>query len=69
MSILSRFARSKPSEQAPEGEQETECAHWELAPRWGNAADIGKEDKITSYACTSCGMSMTPPEARALRDS
>ena len=62
MSLLSRFARSK-DEEVTVPELPTECSHWELAPRWDNAADMGKKDKITSYACTGCQATFTPEEA------
>ena len=42
----------------------TECHHWELAPRWDSAADIGKADRATSYKCTACGKELTLDEAR-----
>ncbi len=63
MSLLSRFARSKDPEVVVQ-ELPTECNHWEMAPRWDNAADMGKKDKVTSYTCTSCGESFSPEEAR-----
>ena len=65
MSLLSRFARSKDVEVAV-SELPTECSHWELAPRWDSAADMGKKDKITSYACTSCKETFTPEEAERI---
>jgi hypothetical protein len=62
MSLLSRFARSKDPEVAV-AETPVACAHKGLAPRWDNAADMGKKDKITSYACTGCQQSFSPEEA------
>ena len=66
MSVLSRFARSKaPEVTLPEIPEE--CSHWELAPRWDNAADMGKKDKITSYTCTLCRESVSLEEAEHLK--
>ncbi|MSQ30307.1 MAG: hypothetical protein EXR68_07470 [Dehalococcoidia bacterium] len=31
-----------------------ECLHLALAPRWDSAADMGHEDRATSYVCDSC---------------
>ena len=65
MSLLSRFTRSKP-EQVGAPEPQVNCAHRDLAPRWDNAADMGKKDKITFFACGSCGQSFSPDEAQGL---
>jgi hypothetical protein len=65
MSLLSRFARSK----APEAsmlELPAECFHPELAPRWDNAEDIGKKDRIVSFTCNTCKGELTPEEAQRL---
>jgi len=65
MSILSRFARSKEREvRAPD--LPAECGHFELAPRWDNAEDIGKADKIVYYTCTVCKGEFTPEEAAGI---
>ena len=59
MSLLSRFARKD----SAGAELPAECRHRELAPRWENADDIGKKDKITYLSCVSCGESFSPLEA------
>lgn len=64
MSLLSRFAKNQAPASLPELPEE--CGHWELAPRWDCAADIGKKDRVVSYRCTTCGKTMTPDEARSL---
>lgn len=64
MSILSRFARSKDA--APTQATTAECGHWEMAPRWDSAADMGKKDRVTSFACTGCQETFTPEEARQI---
>ena len=43
------------------------CPHVALAPRWGNAQDMGKEAKATSYICDACRQEFTPEEARGLK--
>jgi hypothetical protein len=65
VSILSRFSRTQdPELSVPELPQE--CGHWELAPRWENAADMGKKDKITFLVCTNCKETFSPDEAERL---
>jgi hypothetical protein len=65
MSIISRFARSRdPEVSVPE--VAADCAHRDLAPRWDNAADMGKKEKITSFTCSSCKESFSPQEAESL---
>ena len=65
MSLFSRLARTKgPQDDVPE--TQLDCAHRDLAPRWDNAADMGKKDKITSFACGSCKQSFSPDEAAGL---
>ena len=65
MSLLSRFARSKDGA-APVVEPQADCCHLELAPRWDNASDMGKKDKIVSFTCTTCKDEITPQEAERL---
>jgi hypothetical protein len=43
------LARDKVHVEAPP------CPHTAIAPRWDNAADMGKHDKISCYVCTACG--------------
>ena len=40
----------------------TECSHWELAPRWDSATEIGDPERISHYLCTSCGETVSPAE-------
>ena len=39
------------------------CPHTAIAPRWDNAADMGKHDKISCYVCTACGQVLSADEA------
>jgi hypothetical protein len=66
MSLLSRFARSKGLDLEAPPEQPVVCVHRELAPRWDNAADIGKKDKIVAYKCSACSEEFTPAEAERI---
>lgn len=59
MSILARLKKNR-GEAPPTNTPD--CAHWELGPRWANAADIGNRSLITSYSCSTCGRSFTPAE-------
>ena len=45
------------------------CPHTTLVPRWDSVADMGKEDKVTSYTCEGCAQSFTGAEGRALRQT
>lgn len=69
MSILSRFAKVKVSEPEDVRPSLDDCEHFELAPRWDSATDMGKPDKITSYTCSTCKKDFTPDEVRSLRAS
>ena len=62
MSILSRFARGKEEKTGLE-DLPMECGHWELAPRWDSAEDMGKKEKVTYLTCTNCKESFSPDEA------
>lgn len=41
------------------------CPHTAIVPRWANADDMGKQDKVTGYYCQACGASFTPEEMKA----
>lgn len=66
MSLLSRFARKKAPEVVAVPELPKECGHMVLAPRWDSIADIGKDDKAVSFACTTCSEVFTPDAARSI---
>lgn len=61
MSLMS-FARKKKSAAAAEAPV---CQHWDLAPRWGSAEDMGKADRVTHYTCCTCGLDISNEEARS----
>ena len=42
-----------------------DCPHLAVAPRWDNAADIGHEDRATSFVCDSCHASFSASEIEA----
>ena len=43
------------------------CPHTTLVSRWDSVADMGKEDKVTSYDCEGCGQRFSAAEGHALR--
>ena len=45
------------------------CPHTTLTPRWDSVADMGKEDKVTSYRCDGCEQEFTAAEGRRLRET
>ena len=70
MGLLDRlFGRGSSSATTAEVTTPAECLHGELAPRWDNAADMGKYDAVSSYTCNSCGTSFTPAEAEEIQAS
>ena len=44
-----------------------DCWHLNLTPKWERPEDMGKEDLAHRFDCPTCGSTMTPTEARALR--
>jgi hypothetical protein len=45
------------------------CPHAVLMPRWDNAADMGHEDRATSFVCEGCQAVFTGEEAQLLRET
>ncbi|MGD9894652.1 MAG: hypothetical protein AB7R89_05775 [Dehalococcoidia bacterium] len=69
MGLLSKmFGRGTTAtiEQAPD---HSNCPHTTLTPSWDSVADMGNEDKITSYMCQGCGREFSRAEGQALRQS
>ena len=44
-----------------------ECPHTALVPRWDDAQDMGKQDKISGYSCEGCGEIFSPEEGEKLK--
>jgi len=42
------------------------CPHTTLTPRWDSVADMGNEEKVTSYTCQGCNQSFSAAEGRLL---
>jgi len=42
------------------------CPHTTLTPRWDSVADMGNEEKVTSYTCQGCNQSFSAADGRAL---
>ena len=41
------------------------CPHTAIVPRWANAEDMGKQDRVTSYYCQACGATFSAEEMKA----
>jgi transposase-like protein len=41
------------------------CPHTAVVARWENPEDMGKEERVSSYLCTSCQKSFSREEAVA----
>lgn len=69
MSILSKIFGSGTTEAParPEADTAPECAHRALVPRWDDAADMGKSEKISRYYCEGCGEHFSVDEAAQFR--
>lgn len=49
--------------------EQTNCPHLALIARWDSVADMGHEERATSYHCETCGEDFTAAEGRMLRAS
>ena len=66
MSILSKIFGGGQSAAPETTGPPPECHHGALVPRWDEAADMGKRDRISNYLCEGCQQQFTPAEADAL---
>ena len=64
-----RFKLPGKRAKALEVEAPHECGHWDLAPRWACNEDIGKDDMVTYYTCSTCGLRFSREDAAELRRS
>jgi hypothetical protein len=60
-----RQAALPPEERATSPELRQDCPHSALVPRWADANDMGKEDRISEYLCEACNSMLTPEQGRA----
>jgi len=68
MKLLDRlFHRAKPVSPSPGATGP--CPHFALVPKWDSVADMGQENKASSYTCDACGQSFTVEEGHALQGS
>ena len=68
MGLLAKLrGQSTPSASAPA--DDPPCPHVTLVPRWDTVADMGHEDKISSYLCDGCQQTFTAAEGRELRQT
>ncbi len=42
------------------------CPHTALTPRWDSVADMGNQEKVTSYTCQGCNQEFTAAAGRTL---
>ena len=67
MGILSRLFGRKEAQSSAETEvADRPCPHAAIVPHWEGAADIGKRDLVSSYACESCGDTFSREEGERL---
>ena len=66
MGLLDRIFGGKQASVVPAIEAPP-CPHSVLLPRWDSAADIGSEDRASSFSCEACSESFTPQETREIR--
>jgi hypothetical protein len=48
-------------------DEQHQCPHLALSPRWDDPADMGHEDRATAFLCQACGTLLTPREVMLLR--
>jgi hypothetical protein len=63
MGLLSKLLGKDKQQSAPV--QAPPCPHTAIVPRWANAEDMGKQDRVTSYHCQACGQDFSPEEMKA----
>ena len=68
MGVLDKIFGGK-KEKGIEAMEAPPCPHAVLMPRWDSAADMGFEDRATSFTCEACHMVFTPEEAQLLRET
>jgi hypothetical protein len=69
MGMLDKLLHRDSTAETEEAETPVACPHGVLLPRWDSAEDMGKEDRISSYRCDSCGESFDPEEASIIRST
>ena len=69
MSFLTKlFGKKETVTKAADAAAEAvECPHMALGPRWDSAADIGHEDRASSFICGACHRVFTPAEVEQVR--
>jgi hypothetical protein len=53
-----------PEERPTSAAVRRDCPHSALVPRWADAADLGKQDRISAYLCEACNTTLSPEEGR-----
>jgi hypothetical protein len=60
VSLLTKWFQHKPPAVVA-----VQCPHTALVPRWANAEDMGKHERISGYQCQACGVTFSAKEAEA----
>ena len=61
------FTRKQETSAQTTPDARAECQHYNLVPQWDTVADMGKEEKVTAYRCSTCGKQFAPQDAQTLR--
>jgi transposase-like protein len=68
MGILDRLLGRKQEPPDKEAEvSEPVCPHASLVPQWDSADDMGKSDRVSSYACEACHATFSREEGERLQ--
>ena len=67
MGILDKLLHRETGSEEGAATTAVACPHGVLIPRWDSAQDMGREDRISSYRCDSCGEAFSTDEADMLR--
>ena len=67
MSLLDRLFHRTAT--APPVATEAVCVHTVLVPHWTAVADMGHEERATSFTCQACTQTFTAAEGLSLRAS
>jgi hypothetical protein len=60
-----RLLRNILHERRPQVALEVPCPHTALVPRWGNAEDMRKRERVSAYFCTGCNQTLSVLDAQA----
>lgn len=67
MGILDRILKPGRKQGETATAEPEECPHLAVVPHWDDAADMGKEDRVSYYTCDACHARLSPAEAAQRR--